>query len=61
MCSKQSRRFKSKSFQHNYRKKIIEKNQQSTYHANANVNLMVKSVIQSKIGITANIDVRVGI
>ena len=36
-----------------------QKHQQSIYHANVNVNLMVENLIQIKSGITINVDVNV--
>ena len=57
MCFKQNRRFKSKRDQHDYRKKMNKKYQQSTNHANVNVDLMVENVIQIKSGIMINTDV----
>ena len=57
MCFKQNRRFKSKRDQHDYRKKMSKKYQQSINHANVNVDLMVENVIQIKSGIMINTDV----
>ena len=57
MCFKQNRRFKSKRDQHDYRKNMNKKCQQSINHANVNVDLMVENVIQIKSGIMINNDV----
>ena len=57
MCLKKNRRFKSKRDQHDYRKKMNRKYQQSINHADVNVDLMIENVIQVKIGIMINTDV----
>ena len=58
MFSKQNRRFKSKRFQHDYRKEWTE-NINKTFHANVNVNLIVENVMQIKSRTTINADVSV--
>ena len=50
MCSKQNRRFKSKSVQHDYRNTWIENIKQSTY-----ANVMFENSIQIKSGMTTNV------
>ena len=62
MCSKQNRRFKSKRFQHDYRKKWIENiNKANIMQINVNVIFMVENVIQIKSGITINVGASVKI
>ena len=58
MCSKQSRRFKSKCVQHDYKNKRIET---LTNHISSELkgNLMKLDVIQINGGITINVDVSV--
>ena len=51
-------RFKSKSFQYDYRNKWI-KNIHKAYYANVSVDLMEENVIQVNVVITINVDVSV--
>ena len=55
---KLKRRFKSKSFQYDYRNKWI-KNIRKAYYANVSVDLMEENVIQINVGITINVDASV--